>query len=159
MHGRVAGRDDLAADVVEPVDGFVDRALVPGDGRGAEDDGVAASQLDLRVVAIGHPAQRGQGLALRAGRDDDDALVGEVLELAQADQLPVVDVDVPERASDADVLAHRASDESDLAIERGGGVERLLHAVDVRGEARDHDPAHAAGEHVLQRWTHQRLRW
>ena len=40
---RVAGRHDLAADVVEPVDRLVDRALVAGDRRRAEDHGVAAT--------------------------------------------------------------------------------------------------------------------
>ena len=38
----VAGRDHVAADVVEPVDGLVDRALVAGDRRGGEHHGVAA---------------------------------------------------------------------------------------------------------------------
>ena len=80
---RVGGRDHLAADVVEAVDRLVDRALVAGDRRRREDDGVAVVELDLRVVAVGHPPQRGQRLALRAGRDDDHAVVGEVVDLAR----------------------------------------------------------------------------
>jgi hypothetical protein len=55
---RVAGRDHVAADLVEAVDGVVDRALVAGDRRRREDDGVALVQLDLRMVAVGHPPQR-----------------------------------------------------------------------------------------------------
>ena len=55
--------------------------------------------------------------------------------------MPVGDLDVPERAADADVLAHRAPDQRDLAIERGGGVDDLLDAVDVRGEAGHDDPS------------------
>ena len=46
------------------------------------------------------------------------ALVGEVLDLARPDEHPVGDLDVAERAPDADVLAHRAPDERDLAVER-----------------------------------------
>src|SRR5207302_6044319 len=80
------------------------------------------------------------------------------LELAQADQLPVVDVDVPERASDADVLAHRAPGEHDLAIERGGGVHDLLHAMDVGGEARDDDAPLAPREDFAQVRPDERLR-
>jgi hypothetical protein len=55
---RIARRHDVGADVVEPVDRLVDRALVAGDRRRGEDDRVARAQLDLRVVAVGHPAQR-----------------------------------------------------------------------------------------------------
>ena len=77
---RVLGRDHVAADVVEPVDRLVDRALVAGDRRRGEDDRVALVQLDLRVVAVGHAAQRAQRLALAAGRDDDELVVGEVVE-------------------------------------------------------------------------------
>ena len=69
---RVARRDHVAADVVEPVDRLVDRALVAGDRRRREDDRVAAAQLDLRMVVEGHPAQRAERLALGPGRDDHE---------------------------------------------------------------------------------------
>ena len=92
------------------------------------------------MVAVGHPAQRRQRLALGAGRDDHDPLVGEVGDLARPDEHPLGDLDVPEAAPDADVLAHRAPDERDLAAERLGGVDDLLDAVDVRREARHDDP-------------------
>ena len=154
---RVAGRHDLAADVVEPVDRLVDRALVAGDRRRAEDDGVAGLQLDLRVVAVGHPAQRRQRLALGAGRDDDDLLVRPLVDLARRQQHPLRDVDVPEAAADVDVLAHRAADERDLAAVLLGRVHDLLDAVDVRREAGDDDPALAAGEHAVQVRADDRL--
>ena len=83
---RVAGRDHVAADVVEPVDRLVDGALVARDRRGREDDRVALVQLDLRVVAVGHAAQRAQRLALGPGRDDHELLVGPVVELARLDE-------------------------------------------------------------------------
>ena len=118
VHGRVLRGDHVAADVVEPVDRLVHRALVAGDRRGGEDDGVAAAQLDLRMVAVGHPPQRAEGLALGAGGDDHDALVGEVGDLPRPDEHPLGHLDVTERAADRDVLAHRAPDQRDLAIER-----------------------------------------
>jgi hypothetical protein len=86
---RVARRDDVAADVVEPVDRLVDGALVARDRRRREDDRVAAVQLDLRVVAVRHPPQRRQRLALGPGRDDHERSSGPVLELARRDQDPV----------------------------------------------------------------------
>ena len=54
VHGRLARRDDLAADVVEAVDGVVHGALVARDRGGREHDGVAFAKLDQRVVAVGH---------------------------------------------------------------------------------------------------------
>jgi hypothetical protein len=61
---RVARGEHVAADVVEPVDRLVDRALVARDRRGGEDDRVAGLELDGGMVAVGHPAQRRQRLAL-----------------------------------------------------------------------------------------------
>ena len=71
---------------------------------------------------------------------------------------PLGDLDVAQRAADVDVLAHRASHQRDLAPERGGGVDHLLHAVDVGGEAGDDDPALGAAEDLLQVRARRRAR-
>ena len=57
---------------------------------------------------------------------------------------PVGRVRDPEVGGDVEVLAHRAPDQRDLAVELRGGVDHLLDAVDVGGEAGDDDPALAA---------------
>ena len=114
-------------------------------------------QLDLRMVAVGHAPQRAQRLALRPGRDDRQLLVGPVLELARLHEDPLGDLDVPQRAADVDVLAHRAPDERDLAPVGGGGVDDLLDAVDVRGEAGDDDAPLAAQEELLELGPDDRL--
>ena len=158
VHGRVGGRYHVAADVVEAVDRLVDRALVARHGRRREHDRVPVAQLYLGMVAIGHPSQRAQRLALGSGRDDHDAIVGEVFDLAHTHQLAVGHLDVIERASDADVLAHRAPDERNLAIQFGGRVDDLLHAMDVRREARHHDAPLAAREDLLEMRPDDRLR-
>jgi hypothetical protein len=154
---RVARRDDLAADVVEPVDRLVHRALVARNRRGGEDDRVAGVQPHLRVVAMGHAAQGAQRLALGACRDDHELLVGPVVELARREQDPLGDRDVAQRAPDVDVLAHGAPDERHLAPERRGRVHHLLDAVDVRRERGDDDPPLAAQEDVLQVGADRRL--
>ena len=154
---RVAGRDHVAADVVEPVDRLVDGALVAGDRRGGEDDGVAVVQLDLRVVAVGHAPQRAERLALGARGDDHELVVGPVVDLARLDEDALGHVDVAQRAADVHVLAHRAPDERDLAAVRRGGVDDLLDAVDVRREARDDDAPLAAAEDLLQARADDRL--
>ena len=110
------------------------------------------------MVAVRHPAQRRQRLALRAGRDDHELVVREVLDLLRADEHPLGDVDVAEHAADVRVLAHRAADQRDAPVERTSGVDHLLHAVDVRREAGDHDPALAASEHLLETRADGRLR-
>ena len=83
---------------------------------------------------------------------------GPLVDLARRQQHPLRDVDVPERAADVDVLAHRAPDERDLAVRGRGGVHDLLDAVDVRREAGDDDPALAAAEHAVQVRADDRLR-
>jgi hypothetical protein len=65
---------------------------------------------------------------------------------------------VAELAADGDVLAHRAADQRDLAVERRGGVDDLLHAVDVGGEAGDDDAALGAREDLLEVRADDRLR-
>jgi hypothetical protein len=153
----VTCRDDIAADLVEAVDGLVDGSFVAGDRRRREDDGVALAQRNLRVVAVGHAPQRRERLALRAGRDDHDLIVAEVGELARRDHQAVRHLDVAQLTPDSDVLAHRAPDQRDLAVKRGGGVDDLLHAVDVRGEARDDDPSPGPREDLLELRSDDRL--
>ena len=57
-----------------------------------------------------------------------------------------------------DVLAHRAADQRDLPVERRRRVDHLLHAMDVRGEARDDDPALGSREDLFQMWSDHALR-
>src|SRR5205823_2399768 len=51
------------------------------------------------------------------------------------------DVHVPEIPRDVRVLAHRAPDDADLTSDLDADVDRLLHAMDIRRERRDEDPA------------------
>ena len=53
----------------QPVDHLADRRLVAGDQRGRQQDRVVGGDPDRLVLAVGHPRQRRQRLALRAGRD------------------------------------------------------------------------------------------
>ena len=140
----VGGGDDPGADLEDAVDRLVDRALVAGDRRRREDDRVAGMELDVAVLAMSHPAQCRERLPLAAGRDRDDLLVRVVLDLARLDQQTLGGVGDPEVGGDVEVLAHRAADERDLAAEGVGGVDDLLDAMDVGGEAGDDDPPVAA---------------
>src|SRR6202007_3383335 len=61
-------------------------------------------------------------------------------------------------APNADVLAHRAPDQRDLAVERSSSVDDLLYAVYVRGEARHNDPSLTARKDLLEVRPDTRLR-
>ena len=148
VHGHVGRGDHARAEPVDAVDRLVHRSLVAGDRRGREDHGVAVVQVHVRVIAVGHAAQRRERLALRPCRDDHELVVREVLDLLRAHQQTLRDVDVAEHAPDVRVLAHRAADQRDAPADRGRGIHHLLDPVDVRGEAGDDDAALAAGEHL-----------
>jgi hypothetical protein len=109
------------------------------------------------VVAVGHAPQRAERLALGPGRDDHELVIGPVVELARRDEDPLRHVDVPQRAADVDVLAHRPAHERHLAPVRGSRVYDLLDAVDVGGEAGDDDAALAAEEELLELGPDDRL--
>ena len=141
--------DHPGAPAGEPVDHPVDGVLVAGDEARRQHDGVAG--LDPhRVVAVGHPRQRRQRLALRTGRDHADVLVGQRVDLASVDDQAGRHPQQPEIAGDAHVAHHRPADEGHRALVRLRRVEHLLHPVDVAGEAGDDDPPLGGAEHVVE---------
>ena len=99
VHGLVLGRDHGGADLVEAVDRLVDRALVARDRSGGEDDRVARVQLHVRVLAVRHAAQRRQRLALAAGREHHEPVVGEALDLLRRHEQSLGHLGVAEAAA------------------------------------------------------------
>ena len=139
VHLGVALVDDVGAPAGQAVDHAVDRVLVARDEGRGQDHRVALDDADL-VVAVGHPGQRGHRLALGAGADQDDLVVREVVERLDVHDEARRDLQVAEVTGDAHVADHRAADEGDPAAVLVGGVEDLLDAVHVAGEARHDDP-------------------
>ena len=80
-----------------------------------------------------------------------------LVELVRPDQRLLRDVDVAEVARDVHVLPHRAPDDRDLAAHLDGDVDRLLHPVDVRREARDQDSALQPRDDLLERLADEPL--
>src|SRR5690606_16828123 len=144
----VALVDDLGAPAGEAVDDPVDGVLVAGDEGGGQDDRVAGFDVDL-VVAVGHAAEGGHGFALGAGADQHDFVGGQFVEVARVDEEASGDLEVAEFAGDVHVADHGAAHEGDLAAVCLGGVEDLLHPVDVGGEAGDDDAFLGFGEDVV----------
>jgi hypothetical protein len=59
-------------------------------------------------------------------------------------------VQVAEVFGDRHVAHHRAAEEREAAPVRGGGVDDLLHAVDVAREARDDDATRRLRDHLVE---------
>ena len=75
VHQRVGVGDDLAALPGEAVLDLGDRLLVAGNGARGEDHQIALAERDRRVVVFGDAGERGAGLALAAGAQQQN-LVG-----------------------------------------------------------------------------------
>jgi hypothetical protein len=71
-----------------------------------------------------------------------------LLGVGEFDHQPVRHVQQPEVTGNLHVADHRAADQRDVPSGRLGGVEHLLYAVYMRGEAGDDDPAARLADHV-----------
>ncbi len=100
------------------------------------------------MIAVGHPRQRGQRLALGAGRDQQDAWGRQLLRELEVDEQAVGYVQQAEVAGDAHVANHGPADERHLPPAGHRRVEHLLHTVHVRREAGDDDPPGRLGDDV-----------
>ena len=141
VHHGVALVHDVGAPARQAVDDAVDGVLVAGDQRGREDHGVALAEHDA-VVTAGHPRQRRHRLALRAGADEHDLVVGEVVELLDVDDGVGRGSSGSRGRGRSPML--RTIDRPTNATLRPcsrGDVEDLLDAVDVGRERGHDDPA------------------
>ena len=153
--GHVDGGDGDMEDVgpgpVQPVRHAVDGRLVAGDQRARQHHGVAGLELHPLVLARRHQAEGGEWLALGARRDHDDFRRVQVLELLDVDDVAVVELQMAQPPRRRHALVHGAPQERDLSSALARGVRGLLDAVDVAGEARDHNElpgvAHDLREH------------
>ena len=147
VHGRVLLVQHLRAAPREPVDRVVHAQLVPGHGSRGHDHGVAALDADGRMVVVGDPRQRRERLALGAGAEDQLARRGVEVVAASFGCTRS-----PRGRGRSRGCARCSGSSSSSGRSRrpcadlGGDVDRLLHAVDVRGERGDQDAAGALRE-------------
>lgn len=78
-------------------------------------------------------------------------MVRELLQLLRAHDQTRRDLQIAQVTGDAHVADHRPADEGDLAAVLVGGVQDLLDAVHMAGEAGDDDPARRGAHHLLDR--------
>ena len=102
------------------------------------------------MLAVGHPRQRRQRLALRTRGDDEHLVVPVVVDLAELDQSAAGHLQKAQFLRGGHVAHHRASDVDDLALVLHRKVYHLLHAVHMGREAGNHELALRAGEDTLK---------
>ena len=152
VHRLGARVDHFGAPPVQLVDDPSDRPFVARDGVGADDHHVAFADPQPLVVAGGHEREGRHGLALRTGGDDAHLAGRHGVDVLDVDLGALRDVDHAQAGAELDVLAHGATERGHLAAVGHGGVDDLLHPVQVAGEA-GHDDALArvGGEDPAQR--------
>src|SRR2546426_2047358 len=128
------------------VDGVVHAELVPRHGFRGDDHGVAAFHVDGGMIVVRDARERRERLSLAAGAEDQLLVRRDLLQLWWAYEHAFGHLHVAEVARDVGVLAHRASDDANLAAEVDCDVDGLLHAVYVRRERGDEDPSLPQGK-------------
>ena len=143
--------DDGGADLEQTVDGRHHADLVAGDRLGRDDHGVALVERDLRVVVERHARERREGLALAPGREDEDLLGPVVVDLGELDHGAVRHVEIARGCGRCSTFfCIERPETANLRPCRWAIGDRLLHAVDVRGEAGDDDAPLGLGEDLVE---------
>ncbi len=131
----------LRAGAHQSVDHPVHVALVAGDRMAGQDDRVVVADLQPLALPAGQQRQGGHRLALGAGGDDAHSLRRELLDLLDVDEHGCGHAEELQVHREAHVLLHAPAHQRDLAVVLLGGLDDLLHAVDVAGEAGGDDAA------------------
>ena len=159
VHVEIAGVQHPGPAPGQPVADRTHRGLVSGDGVGAEDDRVPIADLQPLAGTLGHLGQRGSGLALGPGADDQHFRRIDPVDVGDVAQSVVGDPQQPELAGEADVALHRQAQRGHRATRADGCVHHLLDAVDVAGESpHDHPATLLAADRLAQHVAHLALR-
>ena len=143
--------DDVGPAAVELVDDPRHGLFIARDGVGRENDHIRGADLELAVLAVGHAGQARHGLALAAGGDDENLLVGIVFQIIDVDEVFLGDGQFPDGHGHARDVDHAAPHKAHPAAEHRRRIHHHLHAVDVGGEHRHDHAALGLLEHVDER--------
>ena len=122
------------------VDDIGHRLLIARNRMRRENNGVAGSDLHLPVLIFRHSGQRGHALTLRAGRNDRCFLRRIIAELFLLDQCVLRYVQTSDRTGRRNDVHHAASLDGNLASVLVGGIDDLLHTVDIGRKGRNDNP-------------------
>src|SRR3989338_2218795 len=115
VHVHGVAVDDARALSGEVVLELLHAALVARDDRGGEHDRVALFNFDVFVRLHRNAHQRGKLVALRAGREDDYFVVGQMFQLGGLDKSLFRHLQQPQVLNDFDVDLHTAALYKDFA--------------------------------------------
>ena len=158
VHGRIIAVDHTRAQLHELVDDLVDLVLVARDQGAGQNHRVEFVDGDIAVVAVGDTAQGGHRLALGAGAHVDELVVLHIMGLLQVDDGVFRQTQVAQIGCDGHVAHHGTADEHNLAAVLVSGVDDLLHAMHVAGEAGHDDLAGRLRERLVKGRTDGGLR-
>ena len=142
---------DLGPEAEELVHHAGDGPLVARNDARGEDGEVALRDLDILVLLRRHQGERGVGLPLAPGGEDDLPVAGQPGQGLERHHAPLGDAEVAELRGQADVRLHAPAEQGDLPAEPVGEVEDLLDPVDVGGEGGEDDAARGSAEALGER--------
>ena len=155
MSGDMDVRDVVVqhvdAALVQLVDDVGNRLFVAGDRRRGEHDQIVRPERNLRMAAERHPIERAHRLALAAGGDEGKLAGLVALHVRHVDHQAVGDVHIAQPRGGREDVEHAPPRNGDLAPVFGGGVDDLLHAVNVGGKGRHDHPLFVAHKDAVER--------
>ena len=153
VHESIGLVVDLATDLRKRVDDALDGLLVAGNGSGGDDHRVVCGDGKRLVLAIGHTRERGKRLALAAGAQDNDLILGNLVDVIGVDDVLVSDAQVAKLAGDLGIGNHGTTSHHDLTTDGSRTIAHLLQTVDVAREARHEDATRRILDDVAQGTT------
>ncbi len=140
----------LRAQLVEPVDEFRDGPDVSGDEARGQEHQIARLDGDLPVFVLGDARQGGQWFALGSGQEQDELVVGVVVDLVNVYECVAGNLEVAEFPGQFDVSEQALAADPDLSVGCFRQIEYFLHALDVAGKEGDQDASVGLAEYFPQ---------
>ena len=132
----VAVINDLGALVEQLVDDLADHVFIARNCGCGYYDPVAGGNVYLPVLRKRHAIQSGHSLALRAGRNYYDLILGQLIDLSKINEHIFRRVKISQNGCDAKNVFHTAPGDRNLALIFCGNVDYLLQSVNIRRKCR-----------------------
>ncbi len=158
VHVARAVMDEGDAAAVEVVLQALDGDLVSGNDGGREDDGIARGEGDGFVLLGRDTHERGELLALGAGREDHDLVRRIVPDLCRGDDRLLLHLEEAGLLRDLEIRLYGAAFGDNLLAEALGDLDDADHALELRGEGADDETALHGLDDLLEGLMHLALR-
>ena len=150
---------DVRASLKQAVDDAIGRLLVTRDGMRGDQHRVALLDLKRAVVVGCQPVQDRHWLALGSSCHDDHLVGRQAIDVLQAHQHILRDIEIAQLAGNLGVLDHTPAGNGDLAPVLPCDVHHLLDARDQRGKGGDDQPPWRFAHDLVKSIVQYGLRW